>query len=346
MYKKLLMWLLCVLQAWVLLAQNVEKYHGLIDKAELLIVDGNEGAALALYQEAFKENFGHFSKDYYNALLCACKTKADAQCINYATQLVKRGVQISFFSKPQLQYLVTLQDLSTLYKETETRFDKSLQDTIALMIKEDQQYRVDNIAVQDLIYKADEINYARIVRIFEKYEYPTELLIGTSTFQGGRRIATRNDFDVLITHQLKNGHCELMDYLTQALRKGLLNPEVFVTHATYCLDDEHRLGYFNRNQEIYYQMDSLIFTGDPAMEPYVNQTRKQYYLCTIEELKKKVHFAYDKSKEPLYSLHCNYAITYRELNGNDLNKNIEELKEKNPSTILYKTLKSNEPYFW
>ena len=346
MYKCFLVWSVCVMQAWVAMSQDVKKYHELVNKAELYITDNKEEEALMLYQVAFKENFDHFSKDYYNALLCAIKMKADSSCIKYAQELVKRGVPVVFFNQPHLQYVNYIKDISALYKEIEIKIDKNLLDTISLMIKEDQQYRVDDVAQQDVIQKIDEFNYNRIVRIFKKYGYPSELLTGTTMIQNGRRIGTRSDFDVLLTHQLKNGHCELMEHLKHSLRKGSLNPEVFVTHATYCFEEEQRLGCFNRNQEVYFQIDSLIFTCDPADEASVDKIRKQYYLCTIGELKKKVHFAFDKLKKQPYSLHCNYSVTYRMLNGNSLDENIQELKKKNANIILFKALKSNEPYFW
>lgn len=346
MYKHFLLWIICAMQPWVTIAQDVEKYHDLINKAELYITDNNEEKALILYQEAFKEAFGHFSKDYYNALLCAIKMKTDSLCIEYTRELAKRGVPVIFFNQPHLQYVETVQNISALYEEISTRIDKNLLDTIKLMIWEDQQYRGDNLAQQGRINTIDELNYSRVVRILKEYGYPPELLTGTNMMRNGRRIGTRSDFDVILTHQLKNGHCELMEYLEHSLRNGSLNPEVFVTHATYCFDKEHRLGCFNRNQDVYFQIDSLIFTCDSANEESVNKTRKQYYLCSIHDLKKKIHFAFDKTREQLYSLHCNYSVTYRELNGNDLIKNVQEIKNENPGIHLFKTLKSKEPYFW
>jgi hypothetical protein len=345
MYKLLLTWAAFAMQTWAV-AQNVEKYHDLVNKAELFITEYNEKAALELYQEAFRENFGHFSKDYYNALLCAIKMKADSQCVEYTRQLIMRGVPPFFFNQPHLQYVGSIDNLTLLYETTKTKVNKSLQDTISLMIREDQQYRGDNIAKQELIAKIDELNYVRIVRILKEYGYPSELLTGISIMGNGKRIATRNDFDILLTHQLKNGHCELVEYLKHSLRNGLLNPEVFVTHATYCLEEGSGFGCFNRNQEVYFQVDSLIFTCDTIVEAEINQTRKQYYLSTINDLKKKVSFSFNKLKKQAYSLHCNYSVTYRELNGNDLTQNIQDLKKKNPGIILFKTLESNEPYFW
>lgn len=346
MYKHFLVWCICALQPWVTMAQDVEKYHDLVNRAELYITENNEEKALMLYQEAFKERFGHFSKDYYNALLCAIQMKADSLCIEYTQALAKRGVPVSFFNQAHLQYAGSVKNISALYEEISTGIDKNLVDTLKLMILEDQQYRGDNLAQEGSINTIDELNYTRVVRILKEYGYPSEQLTGTNMMRNGRRIGTRNDFDVILTHQLKNGHCELMEYLEHSLRSGSLNPEVFVTHATYCFDEEQRLGCFNKNQVVYFQIDSLIFTCDSPNETSVNKTRKQYYLCSLDDLKKKIHFAFDKTREQPYSLHCNYSITYRELNGNDLDKNVQELKKDNPGIHLFKALKSKEPYFW
>lgn len=343
MYKLYLLTFLTSFIAASTFAQGVKEYHTLTNRAELLIIEGKYDSASANYQQAFRTGFPHFTRDYYNALLCAIELRDSALAVRYVGKILERNVGVDFFDQPHLRYLDSICDLDSLALRFPPRLNNALIDSINILLVRDQYVRQHNQPL-DSVYKTDAKIYSAVMSILKQYGYPSETLVGVDMYGPKNIGSTIKDFNILLIHQLKAGHCEIMAYLEQSLEKGTLHPETFTYYAWYC-DGAQKFGCFEFGQTVFIQIDSVIYTCSDMEETIINNYRKKYYLCDIKDLKKKIDFIFRKPAKK-YKFRCNYASTYRELPEGQTNKtSVESLYEKNPGTVIFKKLNTNEVYY-
>src|SRR5687767_10512775 len=78
---------------------NVSLYGELINRAELLIIQGNCEKAIYIYDSLNKGAGLHFAKDKYNASLCLAELKDNQRLFTYLKELVKLGLRTEWVRK-------------------------------------------------------------------------------------------------------------------------------------------------------------------------------------------------------------------------------------------------------
>jgi hypothetical protein len=109
----------------ILYGQNYINYQRGVNKAKLLIVDGNYKSALNLYDELFDNFKNHFHKDLYNACILAIYFKDYNKAKEYLIELILLGYQLKDFNKPifkSLKNSTYWQQIEQLYPELRYKY--------------------------------------------------------------------------------------------------------------------------------------------------------------------------------------------------------------------------------
>lgn len=218
--------------------QNYINYYTIINKAEVKIVTSEYEKSLDLYQKAFKLVKHPFSKDLYNASLCAAKTGKDSTTYTLIKKLVTKGVPLKFFRnktyKPfrKTKYWKELKHTEKeLLKLAENNLNKSLLNQLKKIEVLDQKIRKKKFGypMSDTIRKVDSINMVDLIGLIDRFGYPSENKIGVKnpkkTFQQPHNIVLRHFFQgQSSTVSQKN---ILGERLMNALKKGALCPKQY-----------------------------------------------------------------------------------------------------------------------
>lgn len=168
----------------------VESYYPLIYQAEIAFYKADNEKAFNLYQRAFRKckplNVGMFKDATKFARICALLNKTEL-AIEYIELCLKSGESLERFQNDSafknLWKTVNGKILIEQYPNMRLTYLNSinidLREELQKMIFLDQKFN--STANQDSIFK---INELKLVQIFEKFEYPTEKLIGGYNIDG------------------------------------------------------------------------------------------------------------------------------------------------------------------
>jgi len=138
---KLALILLFILGVNFLQAQGKKTYNDLVNKSENAIIVKNYKSALSYYSELKKQNY-IFSRDIYNAIVCANKIK-DWQELNYwAEQFIAKGAKLSFFKQSKYDEFRTTRfwKLLTLAKIKNLRNEQLIKSLDSLTALDQNQF--------------------------------------------------------------------------------------------------------------------------------------------------------------------------------------------------------------
>lgn len=303
--------LLCsciVFQAKATQIYSIEDYYAYTNKAELCITDSKYLEAIDLYQKAFKTKHNGFSKDHYNAALCAALTGKYYLANLYVKKILNRGYPIDSLSTSrslksfrQTKYWKSIvREYPTILKRYRDSTNKILADSLDLLYYRDQLYRTKLGKYKlygDTIRKIDIENDRLLRNIIATYGYPNEKIIGSE-----KSLSPRKDFDLIIWHQTSlNFIYDYSSLLIKEVNRGNIDP-----HRAAELIDNQRSDMSLYGTELFYRctcddgcsedINRIIknklyyFTISEKRLTTLNQNRKQIHLETIEEYRKKVLF--------------------------------------------------------
>lgn len=283
---------------WILLfcfncsfAQNYFEYQTVITEAELQITEGNINKAIRLYDSAFSLVPDHFSKDYNNIALCHMKMKHYPTAVNYCLKMVSIGVEPSFFLRRKAYNKLRntpewkrFTDSSAIYHQ---RFlDSSLyflNDRLNQLVDMDQKYRKKPGSYnvwRDTIAYLDSLIMLEIKHLYKQYGY-----------LGDRQLGGVPDghlnYYVIIRHHYQNKKYDLSEFLYQAVKNGLMEPQIFAE-----LEDKR---YGNRKYgTVVYFVNKNKWYELPLAQPEIekmDQNRKEIGIGTVEQYKRIVKYS-------------------------------------------------------
>ncbi len=316
-----------------LYAQQIDyrkNYYPLINKAELAITEGKQAIALTNYLEAFNKVPEPFSKDLYNAALCAAISNNTKIAVVLCKSLVLKGTEITFILaqnafralEQSQEWQAFIESYPALRKMFLLKVNMPLRKELELMWARDQHYRIKPnglLIYKDTIKAIDRENIRDLKRIIDKYTFPDESLIGVE-----------NPLEAPPFHSILYHHCQntgnnsssgLADFpnvLIDAVKHGQLSPHRYAAYADiqgkpiYGNTTFYRIG---KNGELRYlkMKESEI--------KRMNKKRISIGLAPIGVYRKKVLFSL-KNKNFIFDFNDSIIV----LEGLD-SKSIEEFLE-------------------
>jgi hypothetical protein len=130
------------------LSKQWKSYYAYVDTAELCIVDSSYAKSLAYYQKAFGIIPVPYGKDYYNAALCANKSKKFDEAITFIQKLTEKGIDTSYFAHNKYltelratdQWKKYLASYSVYHKKSPGKQNSDLQKKYEKLRDKDQFY--------------------------------------------------------------------------------------------------------------------------------------------------------------------------------------------------------------
>ncbi|MEM1135983.1 MAG: hypothetical protein AAGI07_09095 [Bacteroidota bacterium] len=289
-------------------AQQIDyrkKYYPAVNKAELAIIEHKYNVALSFYQEAFQNVPTPFSKDLFNAAVCAALEKNVVMSISFGERLLQSGTEITFLLsqkvfrniEPDERWQRFLANYATWRKRFLLNVNMPLRKELELMSANDQHFRIQPngyIVYKDTIQAIDKANIKKLKRIIEKYGFPGEDLIGV-----------KDPLSAPPYHSILYHHCQkaasnkslgLADFpgdLSDAVKYGKLSPNRFAAYADiqgkpiygntafYRIGSDRELRYLNLSSN---------------MLKKINKRRTTIGLAPLGEYRKKVLFSLKDDK--------------------------------------------------
>ena len=281
-----------------------KEYYPFINQAELQIIDGKYDDALELYCKVFKSVPRCFSKDYYNAAVCAVKAMKYDTAFQFLDSLVVKGTEKSFFNncsafqplKKELKWQTFLAHFDKNHQIALNRKNSTLEKLLKGLDFSDQEFRAKNGAYQlyrDTINKIDKHNVKILNMLIEKYGFPNEHIIG-------RKNPIEEElpgFNVFLHQSQKmSKNQQDFDYTNiqiEAVKKGDLDPHFYAVWASFQGKSEKDLGDATIMQLSFGGKKSPfgIPKYTPEQKKMMNTKRIELGLESIEEYSRKSIFA-------------------------------------------------------
>lgn len=282
-------------------------YHTHINSAELHIVDGDEKLAINEYKTAFLiDSIVPLAKDYYNASICAIKSKKYDFAFDWCKTLVKSGLSKAFFEKNELFKPITdKKKWKELLEYKISDFNQNLIDTLNNLYVQDQYYRakIGSYKVYgDSIKMIDKNNDRILLDIIKRYGYPSEKLLGLS-----EGIGFEKKFEMVIWHQTTlNRISDYTQILISAAKNGLISPQragsLIENHtglSLYNMEPYYRVICSTCSDSIQSDVANKIFYWDMPGEKVAkyDSLRSEIGLESLQDYNKKILYVI-KNKPP------------------------------------------------
>ncbi|TPE45191.1 hypothetical protein [Pontibacter mangrovi] len=281
-----------------------EVYHPKINKAELLVVEGQYEEALEAYEQAFDAVPSPFARDYYNAAICALLQDKERKAFNYLEELVQKGVSLEYLhGQPVLDSLEgsrRWRKFAKKYPKRRTKYEHTYNQELRADLDElyarDQYFRQAEGGMRvhgDTIRKIEEANTKLLLGWVKEFGYPGEDLIGVAD-----TLEQLPRFSIVIERQTKmrKGH-DFTEVLLEAVQQGRMAPQP----AAYLLDQQAgRNKYGSRafvkihcrscsdDEELGQLDDYLVMKVSEEEQQLIDKRRKELGLEPLEDYKRKV----------------------------------------------------------
>lgn len=210
---------------------NYIDYHTVIAKAENHILDKKYKEAFHLYDSVFKIYPNHFSKDLYNAAICAARSNQSDNSTEYLMELSNYGYntfiinKITFKSKSStLKWRVFKRQYK---KNLKAKLKERNQNKDYLFFEElfrkDQFFRMKKGSYSvygDTINKIDSINISELKKNILLNGYPTDKVLMPN-------FGSTSNLYFVVRHAYQNKDYTLTEMLYDEVKKGNLHPYVF-----------------------------------------------------------------------------------------------------------------------
>ena len=280
---------------------DVEKYHQLVNDAELAICEGEYRVALDNYGIAFRKIKRPFGKDLYNAALAAQASEFRAERDQYLQQLIDGSEDIAILKAIFLSNFMTVQEWKILEGNRVRAFNESLREEMEQMKARDQQFRPDYDNYDDTINAIRSANLKGLLQISETEGFPSQIEIGYSENLRAQphhlvlhHTAQRRSYDKSIS--------DLEPTLRQAVTEGRLDPELAIRYLKY--QDDQEKGKFEvyatwqyRHTLLPDSMSSSLWV--PAFSradlTEINELRSDWYANSIQDIQTKARYMEETS---------------------------------------------------
>jgi hypothetical protein len=270
------------------------EYYALINEAELKITNRDFSGALEIYEDAMHGYGKPFSKDLYNAALCAQYSGDLKKANHYVRDLIVLGFDLedfehndawrSFVSSKYWQKI--LKRHSKLNRMHFNLMNLEYLSEIRMLEDYAHQFRYHpdpSKSFEDTIREIDERNIDRLSKLIRNYGFPAEQLIGVRSFQ-------YQPYFVVLFHEYRRDQSRTPDLNTRlktAVKKGELSPHMYA----YLADQNKQTSAYGSdllNPELGLVSKHFLAAD---MDSY-NKQRKLIGLGTIREEKRKLAFSH------------------------------------------------------
>ncbi len=279
---------------------NYIEYHRTINTIESLLIQKKYNEANIQYKNTFKKYTNPFSKDLYNAAVCATLINNNADAIYFLKELAKKGVLKRSIKQKIFRKIKKCKEWKEFYIEYDkTRinykenFNDSISKEVDLWYERDQYFRRKRNAYTryaDTINAIDSINVLKLIKIINKFGYPGESLIGTDVPN-----SLSNNPYIVLRHAYQNKNYLLSDLLLESLKNGTFHPYVYAE-----LEDK-RSNWDGVGDK--YGTLAIVFIKGKKREIFrttqqindFNENRSKIGLESYEEYKAKIELLLNKS---------------------------------------------------
>lgn len=315
---------------------SVRQYYQLIETAQLKIVASKYDSALFTYKSAMNY-MDLYNKDSYNALLCALKCKRYKDAVLFASQLVEKGVPVSFFNKSEKTKILTLQKEWKDYLKTNpaAKYNADLRNRLEQLLVLDQKFRGDNLKYRDSIRQTDDYICKEISAIFDQYGYPSEKLIGVWVANDTLIDVSWNPLDIILIHQIKRDPTRFVDFLEKSVYNGSMKNSVFSMHTVNFLPgDRYLFRCMQSGNTDVIRVGNDLYTCCCIKVQLINANRERYFLSSLDYDLSLMN--YRLAKGGYFKLGSTPSFYPDVTNPVEVAKLIRDLKEQ--GFILYKSL--------
>ncbi|WP_394992938.1 hypothetical protein [Emticicia sp.] len=292
----------------------VKTYHPLINKAEILVIDGKYKDALDQYQKAFSLAKGYM-KDYFNAAVCATYIGDATNTYKYLIEVAAKGISLDFI-KNETAFMGIQQDPNwrnfekeylVKKREFEQKIDKSLKEKLAKIVDRDQWFRVrDAVAFADTIVKIDKQNATELDYLIARYGFPNEDVIGSG--ESGIPVIQYPFYTIIRRQTIDKQTINFSNHLMNAVRDGKVSPhtathimatingndEFFARHVFKILTDE---SLAMQGKSFASKLNKWVFRQiEKVDEQRINELRLQNGMETLADYRKKILFSMNDNR--------------------------------------------------
>jgi hypothetical protein len=267
---------------------DIQKYHELVNAAELALCDEEYRQALDNYGIAFRKIKRPFGKDVYNAALAAQASGHMAERDQYLQQLINGSEDIAILKAIFLSNFMTVQEWKILESHKTQEYDAELRAEMEEM----------GNAIKDnpTSFATTQQAMNRILELSKSSGLPSHMEIGYS-----ENLKTLRHHEVLSEMAQRRGSDKSVNDLESLLRKavneGRLDPELAILYLDY-QNDEEKGNYTTyatrqyRHELLPDSMNSIYWVPNipKADIAEINELRKVWFANSIEDIQKKAAY--------------------------------------------------------
>lgn len=280
-------------------AIDIPKYHDMINKAELLICEGNFHKAGNTYKLAFKNIEKPFGKDVFNAALASQLSNQNLERDKYLQTIINNSDDLEFVKSMFVNKYMSEEDWQSLIEKQKINYDPNLRKEFKEILDRDQLFRPMYETHDDTINANEKINIARILSISESTGFPSQIELGYTNRLRGQNldivlhhIAQRRSYDKSVI--------DLEPKLFKAVNEGRFDPEAAIFYMNFQNDIEK--GEFEDYSTWQFKHsllpDSLnnkvwLPKLNEEQKRMANEKRKKWFANSLEEIAIKAMFLSD-----------------------------------------------------
>lgn len=284
-------------------------YAGLVNQAELSIIDADYSKAVEYYRQAFGAVPFRFSRDLYNAICCTRFSGDEKLAFDLCRQLAQKGCDTAFFASSVFDFLRERQsweafrlEIPVLHAAFLEGTNLALKSEISAMLESDQYYRKleknqakgspEQLIYKDSIQLTDSLRYLRLLEIFQQYGYPGESTTGVTLTADGT-LLQKHELSVVLLHLFQKGRLDLAPYLLRGVENGSLKPEEYANYHEFVYNlKKDSSAFYLRNpvmqiDEDYYK---VAHADHPEIMELFNRNRARIGMASVQDEQKKIIF--------------------------------------------------------
>ena len=217
--------------------EAIRKYHGLTNRAELAICDGDYDSASNSYSLAFREIKKPFGADVYNAALSnQLSNNLDARNSNLQL-LINNSDDLSLLRSIFVNTYIDENLWNAFIDKRTIEYDSVLRNEFKSIWERDQLFRPMYETHDDTIQANRRINMNRILSITDSLGFPSQIELGFSKSLRGQK------HDVVLVHtaQRRSRDKNIIDLepiLCKAVNEGRFDPEQAISYLHFQNDKD------------------------------------------------------------------------------------------------------------
>ncbi len=280
---------------------SIDRYHSLVNDAELAICKLDFEKALALYDEAFKHLKKPFASESFNAALVAAELGYVKVRDKHLQLIIDNSDDLDFLNSVFVDQYLSKDSWDTLIKNRSVDYSDKLRNEFELISERDQLFRPMYDTHDDTINANRKINLERILQVSDSLGFPSHFELGYNGFfnnQGHNVVlhhsAQRRSYDKSVI--------DLEQILFKAVRLGRIDPESAIVYLSYQNDPEKDLFHVHSTWQYRHRLlpDSLLNKVwvrdlDDSTLSKINCTRDKWFADSIEDI--EIKSAYSAKSE-------------------------------------------------